>query len=224
MKVSWNFTVCNKYFEERTLPLIDSFIIHGESSDHCRIYGSSTHVDNIYLEKVCDEDGYYSHVDKMIAALRISYLQYDNSDWYLFGDDDTIVHRAKLKEFCKTLDSDKPTVFGCVIKHSSTNIEHAQGGSGFLMSRSTIDTIITKVIDQPIRKGLYFDLYLVDLINAYNANQNEEEIVRLENISGFYHSRYPFDFIPLNQSMTIHLKNYSDSQIDIWNKMGKQEK
>ena len=224
MKVSWNFTVCNKYFKERTLGLIGSFLTHGESSDHFRIYGSSTHVDNIFLDKVCDEDDYYSHVEKMIAAFRISHLNHNDCDWYFFGDDDTFVHWIKLRDFCKTLDSNLLTVFGCVIKHSSTNMEHVHGGSGFLMSRRTLNRIITKVIDQLPRKALYFDLYLVDLINEYNQNQNEEEMIRLQNIPWFYHSRYPFDLIPIDKCLSVHLKNYSVTQFDIWNKMRKHEK
>ncbi|KAJ3134386.1 hypothetical protein HK100_003595 [Physocladia obscura] len=96
---------------------------------------------------------------KFLPGLRVLFLTYPNSDWYLMIDDDAYVFLDSLIPYLNYWNSAKPLYLGSPnqfsgcdgVKNFGDGPLFAHGGSGILISRPAIERML-KIVDSCVKK------------------------------------------------------------------------
>jgi glycoprotein-N-acetylgalactosamine 3-beta-galactosyltransferase len=75
-----------------------------------------------------------------LGAFKEIYLRYNDYNWYLKADDDTVVFMDHLREFLSDKNPQDPLTYGCTLK-GKVYKGYQSGGAGYVLSREALNRI-----------------------------------------------------------------------------------
>mmetsp|Transcript_3198 Transcript_3198/g.11580 ORF Transcript_3198/g.11580 Transcript_3198/m.11580 type:complete len:446 (-) Transcript_3198:73-1410(-) len=110
---------------------------------------------NAIARKDCRSEGWWCAQRRPLQAIKMAGQKHRNADFFLVIDDDTYVRMDKLRTILMGLDPDELLMIGRVVQQAKPFLRVASeyihsivlGGSGYLMSRATVDRLLKTTHD-----------------------------------------------------------------------------
>jgi hypothetical protein len=170
--ISFNFMVCQSYFERRGLPLlltIGKEIENGGDKIHLL---AAEENDDHKMVKLSESDDYESCVNKLMNSFSFLAKNDQDCDWFFFGDDDTFVNLNNAKKFADSRSKEKLMIYGFC--GPAEGVMHAHGGAGFLMNKKTLLEIRNYLDGRNFLRHHNSDVTLALNIAERNKQANEK--------------------------------------------------
>jgi hypothetical protein len=160
--------------------------------------------------EVDPDDTYNSNGKKNLAELHRVYNErlYENTEWFLFCDDDTCVNLKRLEDLLPTLN--KGEMYGSLLAGTwprDTTLKYLSGGAGYLISSDLI-----RKLGPPSLKYLDSSFYS-DVCVGLWARDNGVESVDVKGFHSQAPNFYSYGDSPLSEFYTFHyIKELSQMQ------------
>jgi glycoprotein-N-acetylgalactosamine 3-beta-galactosyltransferase len=92
------------------------------------------------------QEDYNKLTDKVFGAFKEIYLRYNDYNWYLKADDDTIIFMDHLRDFLKDKNIHENLTYGCNFKKLVYR-GYQSGGAGYVLSREVFTRLGKKLVE-----------------------------------------------------------------------------
>jgi hypothetical protein len=204
MKTHYNFIVCKKYHEKRTIPLYNTIGKYITSNnDSFSLIGHKS-IDDIPILELCDSDGYLSAINKSLNGMIYHLNHKTEFDYFFMGDDDTYINFDNLQKFINVIkDRKNIEIFGCTGPICNDGRLHITGGSGWLCNRKTFNVLADHIQKRYITHYKFSDVSIALNVHDYNSI-NSEKIEFIE-VPEFLNPWKPL--IDISKIITFHMKD-----------------
>ena len=164
MKRLYVVIACNKYYEGRILPSLNTWM-RGMGKDEDYVLMGEKSIPELNMVGFEDDDGHYCSIGKRKLRFIDEYRELLlNYDWITFIDDDAYLFRNRHKEFLKGYDHRKPHIIGHRMGREVTNrldknlykYRLFHGGATITISSATVSESLLRV--DKFRKVFYENL------------------------------------------------------------------
>lgn len=205
-KICYNFLVCKKFHESRTIPL---FIYHSKHvlAEDTYYLGGFDSIDNIKITNASSTDDYLSCIEKTFFVFKHRNFEWD---WCFIGDDDTFINYANLNLLVSKLCPTSLNIYGCC-GPAPTNtdgvISHAHGGSGILFNKEVYFKIKQFLLNTnfSIKHHIHSDVSLALNVHKYNLSNTEK--IKFVTVAEMPSPHVDLNEINPNKIVTIHTKD-----------------
>ncbi len=188
-KTHYNFKVCQKYHEARTIPLYETMkVVTAKTGEQFTLVGGFDQIDGVPILRLSDTDNYLSAITKTINCFLYHLAQNTQFNIFFLGDDDAYINFEEYLRFADTIDLNDLAVYGNVIGKGLINKKHFMvcasifgegfveiaGGSGIMMNRRTFLAIARHMKEYGIRHCEHGDITIAMNIFDYNNKHGEK--------------------------------------------------
>lgn len=202
MKTLFNYIVCEKYHNNRTVPLYNTAgkIIRNRGDIFC--LSGSKQIDDIKILCVSDSDDYLSAIHKTLNSMIYHYDNKTQFDFFFMCDDDTYINFKNYDAFLEIIKNrNSNEIYGCTGSINGDGRIHATGGPGWVMNRKTFDLIVPHIKKCYITHEVHSDVSVALNVHDYNdKNQNKIQFIE---VPEFLHPHKPMT--DLNKIITFHI-------------------
>lgn len=207
MKTHFNFLVCEKHHQKRTIPLYNTACqIIKDRNDSFSFIGSQLSSDQtLPILKLAKTDDYYSAIDKTLLGMIYHYEQQTEFDYFWVCDDDTYINFINYDLFLSKIHTRQNNleIYGCTGPINGDGRTHVTGGPGILLNRKTFQTIVPHIKTHYITHIINSDVSLA--LNVHHYNTTHSERIAFIEVPEFLNPNLPLT--NFNKLITYHIRD-----------------